>query len=350
MRALVTGASGFVGSALCRALARQNHKVKGLTRDCARAEPLVGPGVTLLQGGVGHPQEIARAAEDVDVLFHAAGVPPVAAPARVLRWLHVAGAENVLRAARHVGIERVVHISCADVSATHEDRMHWNEERPLTRPPTGLFAQTKLMAEELMLAASDDELEVVALRPAFLWGPGDIDGIARLAQAARTGAFRLFEGGRNIVATTHIDNLVKAAIVAAEADAAPARAYYITDGEFLEAREFFPKLAAALGLPAPRLNASPLLAWAAASFRSLVSRDHGAAQLELLRWSRSALFDLSRAVQDLGYEPSLDLEGRLAELRGWLVGQGGLDAVVARGRRGPRSEDVDEQVKAAGGD
>lgn len=350
MRALVTGASGFVGSALCRALARQSHKVKALTRDPARAQPLVGPGVTLLQGGVGHPQEVARAAEDVDVLFHTAGLPPQAAPARVLRWLHVAGAENVLRAARHVGVERVVHLSCADVSLTLEDRMHWNEERVLTRPPIGLFAQTKLTAEELMLAASDDDLEVVALRPAFLWGPGDIDGIARLARATRAGAFRLFDGGRNIVATTHIDNLVQAAIVAAEAEAAPGRAYYITDGEFLEAREFFPRLTAALGLPAPRRDASFLLAWAAASLRALLRRDGGAAQTELLRCSRSALFDLSRAVQDLHYEPAIDLEARMAELQRWLESQGGLDAVVARGRPGPRSEDVDEQVRAAGGD
>jgi nucleoside-diphosphate-sugar epimerase len=350
MRALVTGASGFVGSALCRALARQNHKVKALTRQPARAEPLVGPGVTLLEGGVGHPHEIARAAQDVDVLFHAAGLPPGPAPLRVLRWLHVAGAENVLRAARHVGVERVVHISCADVSLTHEDRMHWGEERLLTRPPTGPFAQTKLMAEELMLAASDDDLEVVALRPAFLWGPGDIDGIGRLARAAHAGSFRLFDGGRNIVATTHIDNLVKAALAAAEAESAPGRAYYVTDGEFLEAREFFPKLAAALGISGPKLEASLLLASTGASLRALIGRDGGAAMMELLRWSRSALFDLSRAVQDLGYEPAIDLDSRLAELRSWVASQGGLEALLARARPAPRNEDVDAQVTAAGGD
>lgn len=349
MRALVIGASGFIASALCRALLRQGHKVKGLSRDPARAERRIGEGVTVLRGSVGHPQEIARAAQDCDVLFHAAGLPPGPAPARVLRWLHVAGAENVLRAARHADVERVVYLSCADVSLSLEDRMHWDEQRVLARSPVGMFAQTKLMAEELMLAASDDELEVVALRPARVWGPDDVDGIAQLARAARAGRFRLYDGGRNIVATTHIDNLVKACLVAAEAPDAAARAYYVTDGEFLEAREFFGKLSAALGIPAPR-QGSAWLAWAEASLRARLAGDGGAAQLELLRRSKSALFDLSRAVRDLGYEPALDLDTRLTELRAWLDAQGGLDALLARARPAPCAEDVDEQVRAAGGD
>ena len=98
---------------------------------------------------------------------------------------------------------------------------------------------------------------MVALRPALLWGPDDVDGIARLAQAAAA-ARPALDGGRNIVATTHIDNLdVQAALAAADAER-PARAYYITDGEFLEARELFGQLPPALGLPPPRAaGASP---------------------------------------------------------------------------------------------
>ena len=149
------------------------------------------------------------------------------------------------------------------------------------------------MAEELLLTQSDDDLEVVALRPARVWGPDDVDGIARLAQAARGGTFQLYDGGRNIVATTHIDNLVQAALAAADADAAAARAYYITDGEFLEARELFGKLFAALALPPPA-SGSFALAWLRAELRQRFGADGGAAKLELLRAGQSALFDLAR--------------------------------------------------------
>jgi nucleoside-diphosphate-sugar epimerase len=350
MQALVTGASGFVGAALCRALVAAGHQVRALTRSVAAGRARVGAGSELewIEGSVADPRQVAEAAQGCEVLLHAAGLPPVAAPARVLRWLHVAGSENVLRAAKRAKIERLVHISCADVSLTHEDRMHWDEQRVLPHDPVGLFAQTKLMAEELLLAAADDDLQVIALRPARLWGPDDVDGIARFAGALERGSLRLFDGGRNIIATTHIDNLMRAALAASAPNTAPARAYYITDGEFLEAREWFGRYAGALGLPAPRAGS-----FAVASLQAKLAGalgDQGAALTALLRDGRSALFDVSKAVHDLGYEPHIELEARLAELASWVQAQGGLAAVRTRARPLPVASDVDGQVALAGGD
>ncbi|HEY6878347.1 MAG TPA: NAD-dependent epimerase/dehydratase family protein [Polyangiales bacterium] len=348
MRALVTGASGFVGSALCRRLLREGHQVTALIRSSARAAR--AGDVEVVEGTIADPASIARAAEGVDVIFHAAGIAALDAPERVLRWVHVAGSENVLRAARHARVERVVHISCADVSLGDEDRMHWDEKRSLTKQPVGPHARSKLMAEELMLAQSDDTLEVTALRPALLWGPDDIDGIARLVRAVRNGAFTLYDGGRNIIATTHIDNLCSAAVAAASSLEAPSRAYYVTDGEFLEAREFYTRLFSALGLAPLKLVGSFALALASAKARALLSRTHEARVAQILGLGRSSLFDVSRAVADLDYDASLDLEARMLELSEWVQREGGLDALLVRARPDPVASDVDAQVAAAGGD
>lgn len=359
MRSLVTGASGFVGSALCRALLREGHQVVALTRDPerARARVLASPteasehagALEVVAGSVADPRAIAAALRAGDVLFHAAGSPELSAPKRVLTWLHVAGTENVLRAARHAGVRRVVHVSCADVSLSDQDRMHWDEQRALPGKPIGPHAETKLMAEELALAESDDTLEVTALRPALLWGPDDIDGLARLLRGVRDGSFTLYGGGRNIIATTHIDNLTRAALLAASAPRAPARAYYISDGEFLEAREFYARLFAALELGAPPLSGSLPLALAKAHARALLG-GHEGVRAELLRRAKSALFDVSRATHDLDYEAKVELDARFVELAAWFQALGGAEAVLTRARPAAREADVDAQVQAAGGE
>jgi 2-alkyl-3-oxoalkanoate reductase len=351
MRILVTGGSGFMASALCRALARRGDQVVTLSRQPALAALRINSkGVSIVEGSIGDPQEVARAAQGAELVFHAAGIAALDAPTRVLRWVHIAGTENVLRAARHVGVRRVVYTSCADVSLSDEDRMHWDEQRALPRAPIGPHARTKLTAEELALAASDERLQVTALRPAMLWGPDDVDGLAAFLQAARAGTFTLYGGGRNIIATTHIDNFVRAALLAASAEAAPGRAYYVTDGEFLEAREFYERLARALGLAPPKLGGSLALALARARISDLLHASEGAARAAVVRIGRSALFDVSRATLDLGFEAKVDLDARFSELTAWIDALGGVDRLRERARPKPVAADVEAQVQAAGGD
>ena len=241
--------------------------------------------------GIASPAEIARAARGCDVVFHAAGIAALHAPLRVLRWVHVAGTENVLKAARHAGVRRVVYGSCADVSLVDEDRMHWDEQRSLPELPVGPHARSQLMAEELALAASDDQLEVTALRPAMLWGPDDVDGMLGFARAVEGGSFALYSGGRNLIATTHIDNLARAALADRDGAGRAGPRLLWTDASY-EAREFYGRLASASYCLLPA--AIGRSARAAAGTRRDACRGGGRGPGP--RWcaGRSALFDVSQ--------------------------------------------------------
>lgn len=348
MRFLVTGATGFVGGAIVRRLRAEGDDVRALVRTGTDAAAVEALGADVRRGEVGDPNEVAEAARGCEVVVHAAAVASHRAAPRALDWVNVAGTENVLNAARHVGVTRVVTISCADVSLRDEDRVHLGEETYSTRAPFDAHARSKQLAESVALAACDGGLEVVALRPAWLWGPGDRTNLPWIVRWAGARGLALPGGGDNLFATTHVDLLAEAALNASEVEAAPGRAYHVSDNAFVTAREFFRGLSDAIGLPPPRSGLPYPLALA----RSLVARAAGSDApwpTDVVRLGRSSQLDIQRSVDDLHLDPPGTLDAGLREVAAWAAEIGGPEAIARLGRRPPDARAVDVQVAAAGG-
>ncbi len=193
----------MAGSAITEALRGRAHEVHALVR---RADATLPEGVRRHVGEIGDPNQIAEAADECALIFVAVGLPLGLAADRY-RWLHVAGIENVLSAARHANVPRVVLVSCADVVLADEARVHWDEKRDLSHPPIGPRARAMKLAEEVALSQSDATLAVTALRPGWLWGPGDRVRLPALVAEARAGGIDLCGDGRNLVATTYVEHL-----------------------------------------------------------------------------------------------------------------------------------------------
>jgi nucleoside-diphosphate-sugar epimerase len=334
VRVLVTGAGGFVGGALARKLRGLDHEVRALVRPGRARTELEQRGVQLYEGDLGDPNAIATAAAGCEVLFHCAGESARHAAPEALSWINVAGTENVLGAARHAGVARVVHLSCADVTLANRDRLQWREDAVLGHAPLGEWARSKLLAEELALQASDTTLTVTALRPAWLWGPDDTLNLPVLCQEAARGGVRLFGNGQNLFATTYIDNAVDALVKAAHAPAGDVggRAFHVADAEFHTAREFFDNLCRAVGLPAPRAGVYAL-SYAMSVLRAPFSEAHAIGPDDVARRGRGSLLDCLRAIQTLAYEPKTNLETGLAALATWASAIGGPSAIAALARK-----------------
>jgi nucleoside-diphosphate-sugar epimerase len=313
MRALVLGATGTAGSAITAALVARGHDVHALVR---RAGASLVPGVTEHVGEIGDPNQIAAAAEGAAVVFVAVGLP-LGEPAERYRWLHVAGIENVMSAARHASVPRVVLVSCGDVVLADEARVHWDEKRDLSHPPIGARARAMKLAEEIALSQSDAELAVTALRPGWLWGPRD-RRLAGLVAEARAGGIDLCGDGKNLVATTYVEHLAEAALLAAVSPNAPGNAYDVGDPEFLELREFLGLLSKTLSLPAPRTSGPYALK------RIWASLGRGALPLEeVVRRGRPTYFDTQKAMTELGFEPKVKIDDGMKQLAAWFAATDG---------------------------
>jgi 2-alkyl-3-oxoalkanoate reductase len=331
MRVLVTGATGFVGGAVVRRLLADGHTVHALVREQGAVGSLQEGGARPFVGHLGDPNGIARAASGCDAVVHAAGIASHRAHPEALEWVNVAGTENVLQAVRHAGVGRFVFISCADVTLGTHPRVYWNEDQEVPGEGFDAHARSKRLAEELVLCAAGPSFVPVALRPAILWGPGDTTTLPALCAEAARGRVHLFGAGTNLVSTTYIDHLADAVVAALTAEGVAGCPYYVTDGEFLEARELFGALCRAAGLPPPRRGAPFPLAYAAAWIRERMSGS-GPWRTDVVRRARSTYLDHARAVNQLGYAPRVPFDEGMRRVAEWVEAVGGADAVTRLAR------------------
>lgn len=343
MKALVTGATGFVGRALTLRLLEEGFQVHALVRDRERAGDLEEAGAELFLGSLCDPNQIALAAGSCELLFHCAGESSLRADPRVFEWINVAGTENVINAARHAGCNRVVHLSCADTTLINQDRLHWKEDRVFIEQPLGRCARSKRLAEELALTSSGTATEVTVIRSAWTWGPGERTMLPGLCQEAARGRVRLFGNGENLVATLYIDNLLDALLSAAKAPDAACNAYYITDGEYLDANEFIGMLCQSLGLGPPKKGFFPL-AYGLAWVRERLALP-GPWTADVARRARSSLFDIARAVKDLDYEPRVSVEEGMRRLKAWAEQVGGPPAIARMAREPATLASVEREAR-----
>src|SRR4051812_37085112 len=115
MKALVTGASGFVGRTLIERLLASQHHVRGFARTTSRVEPLRRLGVELCYGDLGDPESLARAVRGLDVVFHTAARVGVWGRPEEYREANVIGTRNLLEAMRRAGVARLIHFSSISV-------------------------------------------------------------------------------------------------------------------------------------------------------------------------------------------------------------------------------------------
>jgi dihydroflavonol-4-reductase len=260
MRILVTGATGFIGSCLCRALTRQAHDVVALHRPTSLLAGLEGLPVRRHLGDMLDPESLGRAMRGVEVVFHTAAPMRPGADPRAATEAHVVGTRNVLDAARQAGVRRLVHTSSVAAlgipdgppTSSPQDAQLLDERHAWNYIPARWpYAFAKHSSELEVLRAVDRGLEAVIVNPSAVFGAGDWYRTSRslVAYLARGAFVPMIPGGVNAV---HIDDVIAGHLAALDCGIPGER--YILGGENLTLPELLRITAEVVGQRPPRLK------------------------------------------------------------------------------------------------
>jgi nucleoside-diphosphate-sugar epimerase len=318
--AFVTGGSGFIGGRLIRRLVSDEWRVRGLARSDRSASVVAERGAEPVRGDLDDVESMRAGAEGCDLAFHAAAHLGEWGSRAEFEQGNVGGTRNAIEAAQAAGVRRFVHVGTEAGLMAGQPLVRVDETEPLRPDSKALYSATKAQAEQVVIAANREGFETVVLRPRLVWGVGDTTILPPLVAAVRSGRFAWVGGGTHLTDTTHVDNVIEGLVLAAERGRA-GEAYFVTDGEPTVFKEFITQLLATQGVEIPDRNIPPALARTLAAageglWRVLPLR--GGPPLTRLAYWLSALectIDISKAREELGYEPVRTRADGLAELR-----------------------------------
>ncbi len=306
MRIFVTGATGFVGHHVARALAAEGAELRMLVRKTSNLSNLEGIRGETHLGDLAQPESLRSALAGCDAVVH------VAADYRL--WIrdpqtmyraNVDGTRDLLRLARECGVRRVVYTSSVATMHFRTDGIVVNEDTPVSLGDmVGHYKRSKFMAEQQAIAAAQDGQQVMILNPTTPIGPND-------AKPTPTG--RIFVDFLNRKFPAYMDtglNLVDVSEVArahvvALTKGKPGRRY-ILGGENLTLKQILDKMSAITGIPSPTVKIPFAVAATYAFFEEIITGKFRGkeprATLEEVRMGRKKMFASSaRAQQELGF-------------------------------------------------
>lgn len=329
MKALVTGGGGFLGGAIVNLLLSKCVSVRSFSRgDYPELSRL---GVECFRGDLNDRAALALACRGCDTVFHVAAKVGMWGRYEDFHAANVSGTVNLLAAAKAAGVTRFIFTSSPSVVFAGGDVEGWDESAPYPERFDSFYAETKALAEKLVLAADSPRFLTLALRPHLVWGPGRDHLISGIVAKGRAGKIRRIGGHNKLIDTTYIDDAAMAHWLAAgklsHGAACAGKAYFISQGDPRPNWDIIEMILAAAGA-GPAVKSVPYApAYAAAAAMETFWRLAGikteppltrfvVQQLTTAHW-----FDISAARRDLGYAPVTTIEEGMKRLEDWFSKQ-----------------------------
>ncbi|MCU1467316.1 MAG: dfrA [Actinomycetia bacterium] len=351
---LVTGASGFIGSAVVRALLAASYQVRGLCEPGRDDDNLAGLPVERIVGDIRDPATLDRAVAGVSTVFHLAAIYRFwAADPALFYDVNIGGAQNVVRAVEQAGCDRLVYTSTVGtIGVAENDRLASEDTLVHFEHLFGHYKRSKYLAEHEVLRAGATGVPVVLVHPTFPVGERDTapTPTGRTIVEFLNGRIPAYvDTALNVV---HVDDVARGHVLAAQRGALGRS--YILGGENMSLQEMLSTLADVCGLPAPRVRVSPRVVlpivrsteWV----QSTLMHQEPTLPSEPVRMATTRMeYDTSRAHTELGYT-HIPARTALARAARWFVENGSVKpARVERIRAAGRLEGESDLAGTNGG-
>lgn len=322
MNAFVTGAAGFIGSRLVDELLRNNWSVSVLVH---KRTPSSGKKCKLVQGDITDSKNLFKIPAGTDVVFHLAAALGASLMGRAgFQQVNAGGTDNVITAASRAGVKRVIHFSSAGVLGAVNSGETADEDYPLK--PKNIYDETKLEGERIALRHAEDGMDVVVIRPGWVYGPGDRRTF-KLIKAISTKRFVLVTKGEKWQTPVYIDDLIQGIFLCVE-KGKPGGIYNVAGNEILTVRQITEIIAASAGTRIPRFSL-PLLplkaaAWSMEITFRLINKEAPLTTGKLAFFIHPKPLNIKKAEQALGYSPCVDFKEGIRMALSWYKQKGWL--------------------------
>ncbi len=322
MKYLVTGGGGFLGRHIADKLLARGDEVRIVGR---RDYPdLVRCGIECVQADLADSHAISEACRGVAGVFHVASKTGISGRYRDYYNTNVTGTRNIINACKAAGVTRMVYTSTPSVVYGREEIINGNEELPYPEIYLTPYASTKAEAELMVLDANGGaNLFTCALRPHLIWGPGDTNLIPRIIAKAKAGKLMQVGSGENLVSVSYVENCADAHLLACDRleknSPVCGKAYFINEPEPVNCWDFIHNIIDRLGARAVSKTISFKSAYrlgAILEYAGMLapSWEPPMTRFLALQLATSHYFDITRARNDLGWNPEISIDEGLARL------------------------------------
>ena len=325
MKVAVTGAGGYLGRALVYRLLNSGFKPFAIVKKESDAREYEEKGIDSKCRDLSKVNNHVGLFEGCKALVHCAALRRDYGRWEDFKRTNIDITRLVMECALNENLEKIIHISTTSVYGN--DRSHYgtDEEADYGERVVDYYTRSKIEADKIVSSfIKDKNFPGVILRPGYIWGPGDQTIIPFIVEGLRSRRLILVEDGENLLSLTFIDNVVEAIMLALENKEATGRIFNITDGSRVTSKRFVHDIMSVLGIELNLKAVSYPLIYSMAFLRE---RFYGVVRkstpppytrfaARFLKYS--AVFDISRAIYDLGYQPKISYKAGMTFITPYL--------------------------------